>query len=48
MCVTDQPSITRSRPKFQVLGSHFFEVDELLDERWAKIVQSENILTPIY
>ena len=35
-------------PKFQVISSHFFEVDELLDEHWAKIVQSENISTRIY
>ena len=41
-------SISKICPKFQVLSSHFFEVDELLDEHWAKIVQSENISTPIY
>ena len=35
-------------PKFQVISFYFFEVDELLDEQWAKIVQSENISTPIY
>ena len=35
-------------PKFQVLISHFFKVDELLDEHWAKIVLSEIISTPIY
>ena len=28
--------------------SHFFKVDEQLDEHWAKIVWSENISTPIY
>ena len=41
-------SISKSCPKFQVISSHFFEVDELLDEHWAKIVRSENISTPIY
>ena len=41
-------SISKICPKFQVISSHFFEVDELLNEHWAKIVQSENILTPIY
>ena len=41
-------SISKICPKFQVISSHFFEVDELLDEHWAKIVQSENISTPIY
>ena len=35
-------------PIFQVLSSHFFKVDELLDKHWAKIVQSENISNPIY
>ena len=40
--------ISKICPKFQVISSHFFEVDELLDEHWAKIVQSENISTPIY
>ena len=35
-------------PKFQVLISHFFKVNELLDEHKAKIMQSENISTPIY
>ena len=34
--------------KFQVFSSHFFKVYELLDEQRAKIVQSENISTPIY
>ena len=45
-CVTDQKSITLSRRsvlKFQVISSHFFEVNELFD-----VVQSENISTPIY
>ena len=35
----------------QVISSHFFEVNELLDKadmHWAKIVQSENISTPVY
>ena len=35
-------------PKFQVISSHLFEVDELLDEHWAKIVRGKNISTPIY
>ena len=35
-------------PTFQVLSSHFFKVDKLLDEHWAKLVLSENISTPIY
>ena len=35
-------------PKFQVLSSHAFEVDELHDEQWSKIVESQNISTPIY
>ena len=41
-------SIPTICPKFQVVSSHFFEVDELLDEHWAKIMRSENISTPIY
>ena len=41
-------SISKICPKFQVIISHFFKVNELLDEHWAKIVQSENISTPIY
>ena len=41
-------SISKFCPKFQVISSHFFEVNELLDEHWAKIVQSENISTQIY
>ena len=41
-------SISKICPKCQVICSHFFKVDELLDENWAKIVQSENISTPIY
>ena len=41
-------SISRICPKFQVVSSHLFEVDELLDELWAKIARSENISTPIY
>ena len=41
-------SISKICPKFQVHSSHFFEVDELLDEYWEKIVQSENISTLIY
>ena len=37
--VSTQPSITwylKICPKFQVLSSHFSEVDELFDEHWAK------------
>ena len=43
-------SISKICPKFQVISFHFFKVDELLDEHWAKIasVQSETISTPIY
>ena len=41
-------SISKICPEFQFIGSRFFEVDELLDEQWAKIVRSENISTPIY
>ena len=40
-------SIWKICPKFQVLISHFFKVNELY-EHWAKIVQSENISIPIY
>ena len=40
--------ISKICPEFQVISSHFFEVDELLDEHWVKIVQSEKISTPIY
>ena len=35
-------------PKYQVISSHFFKVNDLLNEHCAKIVQSENISTPIY
>ena len=45
---TSHLAISKICPKFQVISSHFFEVNELLDEHWAKIVQSENISTPIY
>ena len=41
-------SISKICPKFQVISSHFFQVDELLDEHWAKIVQNDDISTPIY
>ena len=34
--------ISKICPKFQVINSHFFRVDELLDAHWAKIVRSEN------
>ena len=37
-------SISKICPKFQVLGFHFFKVDE----QWAKIVLIENISTPTY
>ena len=40
--------ILKTCPKFQILSSHFSEVDELLDGDWAKIVQSENIMIPIH
>ena len=40
--------ISKICPKFQVHCSHFFEVDELLDEHWAKLVRSGNMATPIY
>ena len=49
---TIHDSISKICPKFQVISSHFFKVDELLnelfDEHWAKIVQSEIFSTPIY
>ena len=32
-------------PKFQVLSSQFFEVNELLNEQWAKIVRKESFPT---
>ena len=50
MSLTKHPySISKICLKFQVISSHIFEVDdELLDEDWAKIVQSENISTTIY
>ena len=40
--------ISKICPKFQVLNSCIFKIDVLLNEHWAKIVQSENISTPIY
>ena len=40
--------ISKSCPKIQVINSHFFKVNELLNEHWENIVQSENISTPIY
>ena len=43
--LTIHNSILKICPKFQVVSSHFFEVDELLDEHWAKIVRSEIIST---
>ena len=39
--------ISKICPKFQVLSSHLFEVDKLLDVQWAKIVLSENISTQV-
>ena len=39
--------ISKIWPKFQVISS-LFEVNELLDEHWAKIVLSKHISTPIY
>ena len=44
-------SISKICPKFQLLGSNSLEVDEhheLLDEKWAKIVLTENISTSIH
>ena len=43
-------SVLKIYPEFQVLSSHFSEVNdsELLNGHWAKMIQSENILTPIY
>ena len=41
-------SISKICPKFQVLSSHFLEVDELLDEYCAKNLKSEFFSTPIY
>ena len=41
-------AISKICPKFQVISSHFFEVNELLNEHWAKIVLSEDISTHIY
>ena len=32
-------SISKTCPKFHVISSHFFEVDELLDEHWAKLCE---------
>ena len=40
--------ISKICPKFQAISSHVFEVNELLNEHLAKIVQSEKISTPIY
>ena len=40
--------ISKICPKFQVFSFHLFEVDELLNQHWARIVRSENISTPIY
>ena len=45
---TLRDSISKICPKFQVLSAHFSEQDYLLDEHWAKIVQSKNISIPIY
>ena len=42
-------SVLKIYPEFQVLSSHFSEVNdsELLNEHWAKMILSENILTPM-
>ena len=45
-CVTDHwptiyNSISKICPKFQVLCSHFSEVNELIDKHWARTVQKE-------
>ena len=40
--------ISKICPNFQVLRYHFSEVDELLNDNWAKIVRIENISNPIY
>ena len=45
---TTHNSIWKICPNFQVLSSHFFEIDELHDEHWANIVQSKNNSTLIY
>ena len=34
---TMHDSISKICPKFQILSSHFFKVNELLDEHWAKL-----------
>ena len=39
--------ISKICPKFQVLCTQFFKVNELLCEQWEKIVWSENISTPM-
>ena len=35
-------SILKMYPKYQVISSHFIEVNELLNEQWAKIVLSDS------
>ena len=35
MLLTNYDPISKICPKFQVLSSNFFKVDELLDELWA-------------
>ena len=53
-CAIDQPSISWSRTgkichNFQVLSYHSgFEIDEVLDLHWAKLVRRETISSPIY
>ena len=47
LLTTTHNSILKICPKYQVLSSHFSEVNELLNVHWAKIVLSENISTPI-
>ena len=39
--------VSKICPKFQVFSSHFFEVNELLNVHWVKIVRSEIFSTPI-
>ena len=46
-CYSKQ-QILKICPKFQLLSSHFSEVDELLYENSAGIMQKENISTTIY
>ena len=38
--------VSKICPKFRVLSSHFFEVNELLNVHWVKIVRSGNFFQP--